>query len=64
MNKDSKVTLSVPEVMERTGLCRNAIYAEINSGRLRSFKVGSRRLITPAALDTWVNKQEQAERAA
>jgi excisionase family DNA binding protein len=52
--------LSVPDVMESAGLSRGTVYKEINSGRLNSFKVGRRRLISPAALDNWVKGREQA----
>lgn len=51
--------LSVPEVMQSTGLSRQKVYDEINSGSLRSFKVGRRRLISPAAIDAWVRKLEK-----
>jgi len=51
--------LSVPEVMSSTGLSRQTVYREINSGRLRSFKVGKRRLVSPAALADWVRRLER-----
>lgn len=51
--------LSVPEVMASTGLSRATIYGEINAGRLRSFKVGARRLVSPAALSDWVKHLEK-----
>jgi excisionase family DNA binding protein len=54
-----KVGLSVPEVMEATGLSRQSIYNEINDGRLRTFKVGRRRLVSPAALEDWVAALER-----
>ena len=59
-----KVSLSVPEVMDRTGLSRQAVYNEINSGRLKSFKVGRRRLVSPAALNAWVLSLENRVEAA
>jgi len=51
---------SVDEVIQCTGLSRQTIYNELNAGRLRSFKVGRRRLVSPAALDSWVKKLEGA----
>ena len=51
--------LSVPEVMESTGLSRQTVYNEINAGRLRTFKVGRRRLVSPAALADWVAALER-----
>jgi len=64
MPKPSRTTpitgLSVDEVITSTGLSRQTVYNEINSGRLASFKVGRRRLVSPAALDNWVRKLEGA----
>lgn len=45
---------TVSEAMEWTRLGRTKLYDEINSGRLRSIKVGSRRLIPAGALADWV----------
>lgn len=50
--------LSVEEVMESTGLSRQTVYNQINSGALRSFKVGRRRLVSPSALQSWVKRLE------
>lgn len=52
------VALSVEDTMRAAGLSRQTIYDEINAGRLRSFKVGHRRLISPAALAQWVSDAE------
>lgn len=54
-----RIALSVPEVMASTRLSRQTVYHELNSGRLRSFKVGKRRLVTPAALADWVARLER-----
>jgi len=58
----AKVGLSIPEVMEATGLCRQTIYTQINSGELESFKVGRRRLVSPQALSRWVHRLETRTR--
>lgn len=52
--------LSIDEVMESIGVSRQTVYNEINAGRLRSFKVGRRRLVSPTALDAWVRNLEHA----
>jgi excisionase family DNA binding protein len=57
----NRAALSVPDVMESTGLCREMVYREIRSGALRSFKVGNRRLISPDALMEWIRSLEAAE---
>lgn len=46
--------LTVPEACERLHLSRPTVYALINSGQLRSFKVGAARRIPAWALDEYV----------
>ena len=41
---------SISVVVERTGLSRAYIYQQLRTGRLKSVKAGSRRLIPEAAL--------------
>lgn len=42
---------SIPEAAERMGIGRSLVYAEIAAGRLRSVKVGRRRLVPASAID-------------
>lgn len=44
---------SVDEISRAYHLSRQAVYNEINSGRLQSMKVGARRIITPEHLNAW-----------
>lgn len=46
--------LSIAEVVETTGLGRTKVYEEIRQDRIRSIKVGSRRLVPAAELDRWI----------
>ncbi|KRD05716.1 hypothetical protein ASE48_16205 [Mycobacterium sp. Root265] len=46
---------SIKDVIARTRLSRSTIYLEIERGHLRSVKVGSRRLITEAALIDYIS---------
>ena len=59
-----KIALSVKEIEEATGLGHTQTYKEIMSGRLRTYKVGSRRFSTPEWLCEWqaarVAETEQA----
>lgn len=55
-----EVALTVKDVMQRTKLCRQSVYNEINSGRLKTFRVGNRRLVSPSALSEWVKSLERA----
>jgi excisionase family DNA binding protein len=52
---------SIPEVMEALGVSRQTVYDEINAGRLRSFRVASRRLVSANALDAYIRGRETAE---
>jgi excisionase family DNA binding protein len=48
----------------KLGLGRTTVYAEIRSGRLRSFRVGKRRLVPASALITYIDDrlaEEQGE---
>lgn len=51
----SKLSLSIREAMEATGLGRTRIYAEIASGRLRAVKSGRRTLILVSGVEKWLN---------
>ncbi|MCF7984313.1 MAG: helix-turn-helix domain-containing protein [Thiohalocapsa sp.] len=57
------VGLSIPDVVQATGLGRSTVYQEIAAGRLKTFKVGRRRLVAPAALTEWA-KARESEAAA
>ncbi len=48
--------LRVEEAAQALGIGRSLVYDLIRSGRLRSFKVGSRRLIPIAAIDEVITK--------
>ena len=46
--------LTVAEVCRITSLGRTKIYEELLAQRLRSVKVGSRRLVPSGSLDEWI----------
>jgi excisionase family DNA binding protein len=48
------VAYSVPQTARLIGLSKGQVYIEINAGRLRSVKVGRRRLIPASAIDKWL----------
>ena len=54
----AKAVLSVTEAMHALDLSRQSIYDEINAKRLRSFKVGRRRLIPSDGIQEWVASME------
>jgi excisionase family DNA binding protein len=55
---ETQVLYSVPDITAKTRVGRTLVYREIASGRLRSVKVGARRLVSAAALDEWVQLLE------
>ena len=55
---DSNSAHSIPKVCELLDLSHPSIYSEINSGRLRSFKVGRRRFVSQEAINAWIRDRE------
>jgi excisionase family DNA binding protein len=55
--------LSVLETARSTGLSRSSIFRAIADGRLKTLKVGSRRLIRPEAIEALL-KAAEAEGSA
>lgn len=53
-----KEVFSVEETAKILGISRGLLYKIIYSGELKSFKVGSRRLITKAALNEYISSAE------
>lgn len=53
---------SVKEVEDALGITHPTIYKEIEQGRLITFKVGRRRLISAKALQRWIEDREQEAR--
>ena len=46
--------LSIDEAAAALGIGRTAFYQELTNGRLRSFKVGRRRLIPASAIEAYI----------
>ena len=55
------VAYDVPEVLRRLGVTRPTIYRFLRSGELRSFRLGSRRLVSAEALAEFIRSRETAE---
>jgi excisionase family DNA binding protein len=49
---------SVEDVMGRLNLGRSKVYELLGSGRIRSIKVGRRRLVSDASLVAFINELE------
>jgi excisionase family DNA binding protein len=48
------IAYSVPQAARALGLSKTMIYDEMRANRLRSLKVGGRRIITRAQIDAWL----------
>ena len=55
------VAYDVPEVLRRLGVTRPTIYRFLRTGELRSFRLGSRRLVSAEALADFIRSRESAE---
>lgn len=54
-----KVGYSIADVCKILGVCRDTVYREINSGKLKTFKVGARRrFVSKDALKDFVKRCE------
>ena len=58
---DGVVAYDVAEVLRRLGVTRPTIYRFLNSGELRSFRLGTRRLVSAEALADFIRTREDAE---
>jgi len=60
---NNKLCYSPGESARLLGICKNHIYKYIDTGELRSFKMGQRRLINREALDDFRLKLEKLHTA-
>jgi excisionase family DNA binding protein len=61
---DSHLAYRVEVAGEKLGLGRTTTYAEVASGRLRSFRVGKRRLVPASALVEYINDRMAEQEAS
>ena len=64
MHTSVPITYSIKQTMEALNLSRATIYVEINEGRLRTYKVGRRRMVSHDALASWVKARESEMQGA
>ena len=50
LHTDDRLTVSIAEACRLTGLGRSSVYDLANQGKIRTTKVGSRRLVVVASL--------------
>ena len=51
--------VKIPDVMERTGLSKASVYRVINSGQLKTVKIGRSVRITESELSRFINSLGQ-----
>jgi len=51
---------SIIQLMEILHVSRQTVYDEINSGRLKTFKIGRRRFVSDDALRKYIEDREKA----
>jgi hypothetical protein len=59
MFQHSKPRYSVNDLIALLSVGRARLYADINTGKLNTYKIGKRRFASPEALDTYVEQQQQ-----
>jgi excisionase family DNA binding protein len=59
-----RITFSIEQTMEALNLSRNTVYLEIAAGRLRTYKVGRRRMVSRDALTQFVRDRESESNSA
>ncbi|MGL4641151.1 MAG: helix-turn-helix domain-containing protein, partial [Shewanella sp.] len=55
MNLSGLETMSVVDAMRFLGICRTTIYNHINSGKIKTVKLGKRRLVKLSSLNEIIN---------
>ncbi len=59
--ENGPLAYDVPEVLRRLAVTRPTLYRFLRSGELRSFRLGSRRLVSAEALGEFIRARESAE---
>lgn len=59
MNHDNKLSYTVDQTVDATGLNRSALYRAIATGQIATFKVGKRRMVSARALRAFIEQKER-----
>lgn len=54
----SKLAYSIKEAAQALGICRSTVYELMNSGEIKTFKIGQRRLISADFLREWLQTHQ------
>jgi excisionase family DNA binding protein len=55
----TKPRYTISDSLGLLGIGRSRLYADINAGKLSTYKIGKRRFINPAAIDRYVEECEK-----
>ena len=58
MTHHNRLSYSIKDACEVTGLGRSFLYEQIADGKLESFTVGRRRLVAASALEAFISKHQ------
>jgi excisionase family DNA binding protein len=56
----SQFSLSIADTAKALNISRPSVYKEIQNGRLRTFTIGRRRLVSPDSLRDYIAQREKA----
>ncbi len=54
----AKLTFSIRETEAELKLSHQSVYNELNSGRLKSYRVGRRRFVSRQAIESYIRDRE------
>jgi len=60
MNQTARLSYTIEEAVQATGMSRSRIYQAISTGALRTIKTGRRRMVSATALTEWITSLEEA----
>ena len=60
-HSSNKLAYGIADAVQATSVGRSFLYEEIKAGRLKTFKVGTRTLITAENLSAWLATYQAAE---
>lgn len=58
--KPDRLCYTIDELAEAASVARTRIYDEISQGRLKTFKIGRRRMIAAEAVRDWLAGMQEA----
>lgn len=60
---NTKLTISVPEMARRLGICTKGAYTLVRQADFPAFKIGNRTVVYEKGLEEWVKKHAESKAA-